>query len=92
MDELLKHMPLENIYTYAPTTVKKTGGCSKRGLGKHAMIESFAKNSDNNTLKIAIRDNRDSFMKKGGNNYIDHLDDLIDSYFVLETLRLKENL
>jgi len=92
MNELCNYMPLENIYTYAPTTVKKTGGCSKKGLGKHAMIESFTRTSEENTLRDAIRANRDLFMKKGGNNYIDGLDDFVDAYFVLKTLQLKENL
>ncbi len=90
MEKLRNYMPMENIFTYAPTTVKKTANCSKRGLGKNAVIESFINNAHNNTLKSAINDDKESFMKKGMKNYIDHLDDLIDSYWVLQTLRDKE--
>lgn len=92
MNELKNYMNINKIYTYAPTTVKKTAGCSKRGLGKHAVIESFTRISKPNSLRDAIRANRLSFMKKGGNNYIEHLDDIVDSYWVLETLLEKESL
>ena len=56
------------------------------------MIESFITSSQHNSLKDALRQNKEEFMKKGGNNYVDHLDDLVDSYWVLETLRDKENI
>lgn len=94
MNELKNYMDMNKIFTYAPTTVKKTAGCSKRGLGKHAMIEAFTSISKPNSLKDALRaDKLDlNFMKKGGNNYIDHLDDVVDSYWVLETLIEKESL
>ena len=90
MDVLSKNVPLENMFTYAPTTVKKTAGCSKRGLGKHAMIEAFVASPCDHALKHAIRKDKHLFMKKGFKNYVDHLDDLVDAYFVLETLREKE--
>jgi len=92
MSILSKLVPLKNMFTYSPITVKKTAGCSKRGLGKHAVIESFISYSNNNTLKTAIKKDKLSFMKKGGNNFVDHLDDLIDAYWVLETLKEKENI
>ena len=92
MDALSDYVPLENMFTYSPITVKKTAGCSKRGTPKSEVIESFITSSYNNSLKIAMRSDKLSFMKKGGKNFIDHLDDLVDSYWVLETLREKENL
>ena len=92
MDALSDYVPLENMYTYSPITVKKTAGCSKRGTPKSEVIEAFISGSHDNSLKRAIRADRESFMKKGGKNFIDHLDDLIDSYWVLETLRDKESL
>ena len=92
MDALSDYVPLENMYTYSPITVKKTAGCSKRGTPKSEVIESFMSGSHNNSLKIAMRSDKLSFMKKGGKNFIDHLDDLVDSYWVLETLRDKEGL
>jgi len=92
MDALSDYVPLENMFTYSPITVKKTAGCSKRGTPKSEVIESFMQGSYNNSLKIAMRSDKLSFMKKGGKNFIDHLDDLVDSYWVLETLREKEGL
>jgi len=92
MNTLSKLVPLKNMFTYSPITIKKTAGCSKRGLGKHAMIESFISSAKENSLKSALINDKESFMKKGGINFVDHLDDLIDSYFVLETLRNKENI
>ena len=90
MDVFSRVVPLENMFTYAPTTVKKTAGCSKRGLGKHAMIEAFMASPCNHDLKDALNEDRHSFMKKGFKNFVDHLDDLVDAYYVLETLREKE--
>lgn len=92
MDKLSEYVPLENMFTYSPITVKKTAGCSKRGIPKSMVIESFISTSHDNSLKRAIQANRELFMKKGGKNFIDHLDDLIDSYWVLETLRDKESI
>lgn len=90
MAELSKHVPLENMYTYSPITVKKTAGCSKRGMNKNDVIESFISTSKDNSLKQAMRKDKEKFMKKGGKSFIDHCDDLVDAYWVLETLRDKE--
>jgi len=92
MDILSKKVPLENMFTYSPITVKKTAGCSKKGTPKSEVIESFITTSYDNCLKRAIQADRMAFRKKGDKNFIDHLDDLIDSYWVLETLRDKEGL
>jgi len=92
MDILSKKVPLENMFTYSPITVKKTAGCSKKGTPKSEVIESFIATSHDNCLKRAIQADRMAFRKKGDKNFIDHLDDLIDSYWVLETLRDKEGL
>lgn len=92
MDELSKLVPLENMFTYSPITVKKTADCSKRGTPKSEVIESFIRNSYPTPLRDALRENKELFMKKGGKNFIDHLDDIVDSYWVLETLREKEGL
>ena len=92
MDVLSRKVPLENMFTYSPITVKKTADCSKKGTPKSMVIESFISGSHNNSLKEALRRDKELFMKKGGKNFIDHLDDLVDSYWVLETLRDKESL
>lgn len=90
MNKLSEIVPLENMFTYSPITVKKTANCSKRGTNKSDVIESFILSSNDNCLKQALIKDKESFMKKGGKNFIDHLDDIVDSYWVLETLRLKE--
>ena len=90
MMALSEFVPYENMFTYSPITVKKTAECSKRGMNKNDVIESFINNSHPNKLKTALKNNRDLYMKKGNKNFIDHLDDLVDSYWVLETLRDKE--
>jgi len=84
-------VPWENMTTYAPITIKKTAGCSKKGMGKKEMIDSFLKNSATNPLKTAMLENPDRFKKKTG-TWIDHLDDLVDAYWAVETYREKESI
>ena len=81
-------VPFENMTTYAPITIKKTAGCSKRGMGKKEMVDAFIKDSAPNSLKKAILDNINLFKKKTG-NWIDHLDDLADAYWAIETYKEK---
>jgi hypothetical protein len=83
-------IPFENMTTYAPITIKKTAGCSKKGMTKKDMIDAFVASSCDHPLKYAIRSNRELFMKKGMKNYIDHLDDLVDSYWAIQTYIEKE--
>lgn len=87
MDVLRQFIPLDNMFTYAPTTIKKTAGCSKKGMGKPEMIEAFKK--VNTPFSKHLRDNEGSFKTRFG-NWITHLDDVSDSYWVVETLKKKE--
>lgn len=84
-------IPFENMTTYAPITIKKTAGCSKKGMTKKDMIDAFVASSCDHPLKYAIQNNKELFMKKGGKNYIDHLDDLVDSYWAIQTYLEKES-
>lgn len=77
----------ENMTTYAPITLKKTAGASKKGMGKPEMIESFLERSSCPLAK-SINKNRLLFQKKTG-TWIDHLDDLVDSFWAVETFREK---
>lgn len=86
MDVLSKIVPLKNMFTYAPITIKKTAGCSKRGMKKSDMIEAFKK--ETNSFSKYLRDNEKNFKTRKG-NWIAHLDDVVDSYWILETLRKK---
>ncbi|NJO91100.1 MAG: hypothetical protein HC831_20645 [Chloroflexia bacterium] len=90
MEKLKEMVYLDNMYTYAPITLKKTAGCSKKGLGKNDMIRSFIE--ENTDFGKSIADNPDLFMKKGDKNYIELLDDLVDSYFAMKTMVEKEGL
>ena len=84
MDVLSLNIPLENMYTYAPTSVKKTAGCSKKGMNKSDMIEAFK--AMPTQFSRHLRDNEDTFKTPKG-NWITHLDDIVDAYWTLETLR-----
>jgi hypothetical protein len=81
-------VPFENMFTYAPITIKKTANCAKKGMGKKEMIDAFVQDSVPNSLKKAIQENPDNFKKKTG-SWIDHLDDLADSYWAIETYQNK---
>lgn len=76
-------IPFENMTTYAPITLKKTAGASKKGMGKKEMIDSFLKRNDNYLSNVINRDPK-LFQKKTG-KWIDHLDDLVDAYWAVET-------
>jgi hypothetical protein len=84
MQMLTEVIPVENIFTFAPTTVKHTAGCSKKGMKKSDMIEVFKTRST--PFSLYLKENEEKFKTKGGKNYIPHLDDFVDAYFVLETL------
>lgn len=73
----------ENMTTYAPITIKKTAGCSEKGKTKKDMIDAFIKTSTCDLAKI-ISSNTALFQKKTG-SWIDHLDDLVDSYWAIQT-------
>jgi hypothetical protein len=78
-----EEVPFENMTTYAPITLKKTAGASKKGMGKKEMIDSFLKENDN-FLSQAINKKPEKFQKKTG-TWIEHLDDLVDSYWAIRT-------
>lgn len=86
MDTLKEYVPLENMYTYAPITIKKTAGCSEKGKTKADMIEAF--NKMPGTFNEFVRNNEKKFQNKNG-KWITHLDDLVDAYWVLKTLEEK---
>lgn len=89
MDKLTELTPLKNMFTYAPTSLKKTAGCSKKGMGKPEMIETFK--LENNDFSKFLKNNEEMFKTPKG-NWIGHLDDIVDSYWALRTLQERENL
>jgi hypothetical protein len=88
MDVLSDVVSLDNMYTYAPITIKKTAGCSKKGQKKADMIEAF-KNAPTEFSDYLKRNEGEFKTKKG--NWLVHLDDIVDAYWTLETLREKIN-
>lgn len=90
MDKLSSIIPLDNMYTYSPISIKKTAGCSKKGMNKKDMIHSFLNLSLNNKFHESLKNKRDLFMKKGMLNWIEFVDDCIDAFWTLETLRDRE--
>ena len=83
-----ENIAFENMYTYAPITIKKTAGCSKKGMKKKDMIDSFIAKAPENHLVNAIRSDPDLFKKKTG-AWIDHLDDFVDAFWAVETFKEK---
>jgi hypothetical protein len=92
MHSLSKLVPYENMFTYSPITVKSIAGCAKRGMGKNEMINKFVEIGPKCKFRMSLFEFPEKFHKKGGITWIDNVDDLVDSYFVLETLRQKEKL
>jgi hypothetical protein len=83
-----ENVPFSNMTTYAPITIKKTAGASKKGMGKKEMIDSFINSGINSDLKHSIENDPEMFKKKTG-NWIDHLDDLVDSFWAVQTILSK---
>jgi hypothetical protein len=73
----------KNLKTYSPITIKKTAGCSKKGLGKDAMIEAMSRQNDDHHLINILKNDPDYLKKKS--NYVLCMDDIADSYWNLKT-------
>ena len=69
--------------TYSPITIKKTAGCSKRGLGKDAMIDALSNEPVDNHLIQILHDDPEYLKKK--TNYVLCMDDIADSYWCYKT-------
>ena len=81
---------LKRLFTYSPTTLKSTAGCAtkeKRG-DKINMIRAFIKEPYTMEFKTALLGN-DLVAKT---NYIEGVDDLVDSYWALKTMMKAEKL
>ena len=85
---ILMYTLIENGYTnfrtYSPITIKKTAGCSKKGLGKDAMIEAFGNENPKNHHIIDVLQTNPDFLKKK-TNYVLCMDDIADSYWCYKT-------
>lgn len=90
MNKLSESTPLEHMFTYSPITIKSVAKCAKKGMGKKEMINAFIELGPNCLFRNKLKDNISLFKKRGGKTWIDHLDDIVDSYWALETFRVKE--
>lgn len=88
MDRLISK-GYSNFRTYSPITIKRIAGCSKKGLGKNAMIESFGNEYDPNTPEknhIMLHNiKHDPQILKKKSNYVLCVDDIVDSYWCMRT-------
>lgn len=84
MAALMKYIPISNMYTYAPITVKKTADCAKKGMGKDEMIDAFKKLSPDTCFKRILVESPHLLRKKV--NFVECVDDIVDSYWVTKTL------
>lgn len=75
---------INNIYTYAPITVKKTANCAKKSMGKEEMINAYINEDVNNTFHETLKNNNSYLRKK--KHYIECIDDIVDSYWVVKTM------
>ncbi len=81
----------KNFRTYSPITLKKTAGCSKKGMGKDDMINSLGKEPENIHPFIDIIRTKPELLKKK-TAYVMCSDDIADSYWCLKTTIEKEKL
>lgn len=90
MNELNSIVPFENMFTYSPITIKSIAGCAKRGMGKSEVIEAFIEKGPEHQFRTSLINKE--FRNKKDTAWSIHVDDLVDSYWVIETLRDKENI
>lgn len=92
MDRLSEVVPICNMFTYSPITVKSVAKCAKKGMGKNEMITAFIERGPKNKFRMKLFEFPEKFQTPKAKNWIVHLDDLVDSYWVIQTLREKEKL
>ena len=84
VDRLIDVMDIKNIFSYSPQTLKKTAECSQKGKSKNDMIEAFI------TYELGIKNLfqecllNDKLQNKNA-KWLDGVDDIIDSFFALQT-------
>jgi len=93
MSKLSELVPLENMFTYSPITIKSVAECAKKGMTKADMIDKFISVGPNQCkFRMKLFEFPERFQTPKSKNWVIHLDDLVDAYWALETLRKKENL
>ena len=87
----------ENLYVYAPQTIKSVAGAAKKGQGKGSMIQRFIEHEDklpgleDHPFYQEVAKNYESMLRKEPTkrkpigDWIKPVDDIIDAYWILKT-------
>lgn len=81
---ILYQRGFKTFLTYSPITIKMNAGCSKRGLGKDAMICAVGTQNENVHKFISIIKNNPEMLKKR-TAYVLCVDDIADCFWCLKT-------
>lgn len=92
MSRLSDIVPMKNMYTYSPITIKSVAECAKKGMDKKDMINRFIEIGPDSEFRTALKNTPEIFQSPKAKNWIENVDDIVDSYWAIETLRKKENL
>lgn len=81
---------LKRLYTYSPISLKATAQCASKDdiKNKNKMIEKYILENNDIKLRLCLVN---GFMK-AQTNYIKGIDDIVDSYWALQTMIKKENI
>lgn len=92
LSKLYEKIKIKNMFTYPPISIKSIAGCSKKEMlkDKGCMINAFL--NEKHLIGNGYRDALEAghFIKK--TSYCVGTDDLIDSFWVLKTMYIKEKL
>ena len=83
LKKTIKKLKSKKTYYVRVRAIKKTADCSKKGLGKDAMIEAMGRQIVDHHLISVLHDNPDYLKKKS--NYVLCMDDIADSFWNLKT-------
>ena len=94
----------DDLYVYAPQSVKSVAGAAKRGAGKVGMIQRFIEHEDKlpgleeHPFYIEVCRNEESILRKKPTkrkpigNWTKPVDDIIDAYWILYTYLKKQDI
>ena len=92
MSKLLSIVPLKNMFTYSPITIKSVAESAKKGMTKKDMITRFIQVGPVCKFRLSLFEHPEQFQSPRAKNWIENVDDLVDAYFALETFRKKEGI
>lgn len=92
LQTLYQNTKIRNIYTYAPISIKSTAGCSKKesSKDKKCMINAFINETALANSDFHLKLINGTLTK--AKNYYPGVDDIVDSYWCLKTMYIREKL